>query len=526
MSGKSPAWEAYQARSDLSPFGSCALLLFALQLKFDLEDIALVATNSLTEGGNDKKVDLVYIDTDTGRAVLAQTYIAEKLIGKDGNLKTEAPANKASDLNTAVSWLLSRPLCDLPEGLRSHAEELRQAINNGLIQSIHIWYVHNLPESANVRDELTTVENTANSCLKTYFPGTGRVEIQSLEVGTNILEEWYRNLSTPILVTDEFNIPISGGFEISEADWTAFVTSIPAKWLYRLFQEHKTKLFSANVREYLGSRSVDKNINNGIKDTAHNDPGHFWVYNNGITALVHEFEPREENGSKIIHFRGISIINGAQTVGAIGNLESEPIDDTKVLIRFIMCNNSDTVYDVVRFNNSQNKITAPDFRSSDSVQRRLLEEFKTIPSVVYMPRRGGHEDTIKRNPNVLPSVTAGQVLAAFHDDPGVAYHEKTHMWEDDKLYSRYFNEQTSARHIIFAYSLLRSIESKKIDLWDKSGNNGLIEIEKTQLNFYRKRGSTFLMTSAIAKCLEIILDRQITNRFKLSFKKSFISGCH
>jgi len=434
--------------------------------------------------------------------------------------KKEAPAHKASDLNTAVSWLLNSPIADLPESIKSHATELRQAIRDGTVKDLHIWYVHNLLESQNVRKELTTVEHTAHSVVKTNFPGIDAPDIQATEVGVGTLEEWYESISTPILVTDEFVIPILGGFEITEADWRAYVTAVPASWLHDQFKRHKAKLLSANVREYLGSRSSDANINNGIKQTAGSDPRHFWVYNNGITALVHEFEARTRNGQKELRFKGISVINGAQTVGAIGNLDTPPNAKAMVQVRFITCTNDDTVYNVVRYNNTQNRITAPDFRSNDAVQRRLLEQFQNVPEVEYLPRRGGHEDVIKRRPNALPSVTAGQALAAFHGDPGIAYHQKTHMWEDDTLYSKYFGAHTSARHIVFACSLLKAIEQKKVALWTKSRDGTLIDVEKDQLEFFRKRGSTFLMTSAIAGCLELILSRALPNTFPLTFKSN------
>lgn len=506
--------EAFNSRDDLNQFGVDALLLFALQLRFGIEDVGVVASNSLTEGGDDKKADLVYIDSEVGHAVIAQTYMSQDMD------KKEAPANKASDLNTAVAWLLSRPTNGLPQGIKPHAEELHQVIEDKAIKTINIWYVHNLPESDNVKNELITVEHGARDAIKANFPAYDNIEIQALEVGIHTLEEWYKSISTPILVSEEFTIPISGGFEISDTDWKAYVTSIPARWLYEQFQAYKTDLFSANVRDYLGSRKVDENINNGIKDTAHSDPGHFWVYNNGITVLVHKFEPRKHGDIMEIYIKGFAIVNGSQTTGAIGNLNKPPDDNVKVQVRFITCTNPDTVYDIVKYNNSQNRITAPDFRSTDNIQRRLLTEFDDIPDVIYMPRRGGHEDAIKRRPNVLPSVSAGQALAAFHDDPGIAYHEKTHMWEDDNLYSRYFNSATTAKHIVFAYSLLKSVERKKLDLWNKSKANSLTEIEKRQLDFFRKRGSTFLMASAIARCLELFLDVSIPNSFRIAFKSN------
>jgi len=508
-------WKAFEARDDLEQFGNDALLLFAMQLRFGIEDISLLASNALTEGPNDKKTDLVYIDTESRYAVIAQTYISQD------KTKKEAPANKASDLNTAISWLLNSPISELPQTIKSSAIELRKAIDDGNIRYLNVWYVHNLLESQNVRNELDNVEHAVDSIVKTKFSSVTGIDIQAQEVGINTLEEWYESISTPILVTDDFTIPISGGFEIKEADWMAYVTSIPASWLYQQFKLYKTKLLSANVREYLGSRSVDNNINNGIKWTAGNDPEHFWVYNNGITALVLQFQERIDNKQKELYLEGMSIINGAQTVGAIGNLNDPPHSDAMVQVRFITCTSESTVYNVVRYNNTQNKITAPDFRSNDATQRRLLEEFQVVPDVDYLPRRGGHEDVIKRRPNALPSVTAGQALAAFHGDPGIAYHQKTHMWEDDTLYSTYFGSHTSARHIIFACSLLKAVEQKKLSLRNKSKDGDLINIEEKQLDFFRERGSTFMMVSAIARCLEIILGKALPSMFTLTFKTNF-----
>ena len=521
MDTKSPRWlEAFNSRDDLKQFGVDALLLFALQLRFGMEDISLIASNSLTDGSDDKKADLVYIDSGMGHAVIAQAYMTSSTTSRKGIPKGGAPSNKASDLNTAVGWLISRPIDDLPINIRPHAEELRQAIQDGVIKSIHIWYVHNLPESTNVQEELATVEHTAKSAIQSCFPGCTEIAIQAVEVGISTLNEWYESISTPILVSEEFAIPISGGFEIDDADWKSYVTSIPAKWLYDVWQSYKTKLLSANVRDYLGSRNADSNINHQIKQTAYSDPNHFWVYNNGITALVHEFKEIKSADKLEIYFRGISIVNGSQTTGVLGTLGEPPEDAAKVQVRFIMCNNAGTLKNIVLYNNSQNKITAPDFRSTDLIQRRLVDEFSNIPSVDYSPRRGGHEDAIKRRPNLLPSVIAGQALAAFHKDPDVAYHERTRMWDDDTLYSKYFNEQTSAIHIIFANSLLESVEKKKVDLLNKSKKDSLTNLEEKQLGFFRKRGSIFLMVSAIARCLEIFLDKQIPNPFKVAFKSN------
>ena len=57
-----------------------------------------------------------------------------------------------------------------------------------------------------------------------------------------------------------------------------------------MYVKYGRELFCANVRDYLGSRRSDKNINHNMKLTAQTAPERFWVYNNGITALVNDFE--------------------------------------------------------------------------------------------------------------------------------------------------------------------------------------------------------------------------------------------
>jgi AIPR protein len=229
-------------------------------------------------------------------------------------------------------------------------------------------------------------------------------------VGNETLSDWYADSLSPILVDEQFNVVVKDGFEIQADQWSAFVTALPASFLYRLYKKHKTKLFSANVRDYLGSRKTDQNINYGIKQTAEQSPDNFWVFNNGLTMLVNEFRfPGRKDGGARLTIRGLSIVNGAQTTGAIGSLKKLPDPSAFVPVRLIKTANRDVIYDVIRYNNSQNKVTAPDFRSTDRVQKRLKEEMTRVPNAEYEGgRRGGHEDIIRRRANLLPSNTVGQ----------------------------------------------------------------------------------------------------------------------
>jgi hypothetical protein len=507
-------YPALSSQSDLAQFKNNALLLFTLQIRFNIDDIVTTGTASITDSADDKKIDLIYIDEDKKIVVIAQSYISTDLN------KKSAPANKASDLNTGISWLLNREIDSLPNSLKSQAIELRHLLKDDNIDSFYAWYVHNLPESENVKQEMLTVDQTINSAIKTNFSESNLKNIYSFEIGIKTIEDWYKSILTPILVDDKFTIEIPGGYVLKHNDWEGFVTSISADWLYQIYRKFGSDLFSANVREYLGSRKSDANINYGIKYTAENEPKNFWIYNNGLTVLVHNFRSIKMKDKHSLEIEGISIVNGAQTTGAIGSLNNSPSSVANIPVRFIKCTNQDLIYNIVRYNNSQNKITAPDFRSNDSIQRRLVMEFNEIPGIEYSARRGGQDDIIRQRPNLIASVTAGQALASLNNDPEVAYHKKNKIWEDDVLYTKYFNDSTNARNIIYAYSLLKTIEERKIQLVNKSKSEDLTESESMQLEFFRKRGSIHMYLSAISKSLEIFLDKPIPSLLKTHFKKN------
>jgi hypothetical protein len=366
-----------------------AIGVFAINLRFNTDDIQTIAVESITGGGDDKKCDVLYLDKEREIVVIAQCYVSRKP-------RQAAPSDKAADLNTAITWLLSADSDRLPDALKGRADELRAAIHAGEIKQFYIWYVHNLPCSKNVKDELRAVENTARAALDDY-PSGQDINIFAEEICEKELERLYVQAERTVIVTDEIAMTVPDAIEIKEKDWISVVTTVPGTWLYDLYSTYKTDLFSANLRAYLGSRESDSNINNGIKKTAHEQPRNFYVYNNGITALVLDYElgRRSKRGRKL-NITGISIVNGAQTTGSIAS--DKPSPDLQVPIRFVKAKRDAIIEDVVRYNNSQNKLQAADFRSTDQIQQRLRVEFEAIPEAVYEGgRRGGASDVIRRS---------------------------------------------------------------------------------------------------------------------------------
>lgn len=502
-------WEDFSSRNNLIQYGSNALLLYALQLKLGIVDIDSVAAESITDGARDKKCDLIYLDENIGVAVVAQGYIRQ-------NPQTDdiAKSNKASDLNTASGWIFERKEDDLPEDIKDQVIALRHAIEKDAISTLYFWYVHNCKESQQVKEELETVELSSKTLLNKFKPDND-ICIYANEIGCETLEDWYASTANTILINDTISIPLHRkGFEIVGSNWKAFQTCIKGQQLYSLYKNYLDDLFSANPRRFLGidRRAKSKIINAGIKKTAEENPENFWAYNNGITALTHSYSIEDDN----LVCNGISIINGAQTTGSIGSLANEPSDNLYVSIRIIECTDGDTIKAIIDNNNKQNEMLPSDFRSNDSVQKRLRKEFERYPDIIY--NGGLRKNQTLRGKEMFDHFLVGQTLMAFHGDPVTAYSSKTEIWNNDKLYGSIFDENLTAEHIILVYSLSKAIDQIKLDLNQKKRINPLNSNEIKNSDFLSRRGGRILLLSAVATNLEIILNNSLGNIQRLQFK--------
>ncbi|GLY85972.1 AIPR family protein [Actinoallomurus iriomotensis] len=484
-------------RTGLNKYGNCKRLLFAAELILDLEDVHAVAAEALTDGPDDKACDFVYVDRELGLIVLAQAYEA-------GNpSKKSARQDKAMSLHQAVSWLFYQDVSDVPNRIRSAVEEIHAALYDNAIREIKVWYVHNLPESKNVEKELAAIQKTVSAAAKRFSDAV--IEVNAEEIGRHRLAEWYRTSRTPILVADELEIPASTWLSEQDPGWTAYSVTVPALWLNQLHWQHGEKLFSANVRGYLGHRKVEGNINQGIRNTLQNEPQNFWVYNNGITAVV---DDAWVDGDRLI-VRGLSIINGAQTAGALSDFRDEDLlADTKVSMRLVRCDDSKTLDNIIRFNNRQNPTEPMDYRSNDRVQRRLVAEFADLGIHSYTGGRRGVETRGKGGPDLIEVGTAAQALAAFHGMPGIAQQMPKRIWEDDVTYGFLFSASTSARHLIFCWTLRRAIEAYKQALMDAPYKDQPT-LKQEQRDYLNRKGSILLMVAAIGGCLDDLIDRAI-----------------
>ena len=184
----------------------------------------------------------------------------------------------------------------------------------------------------------------------------------NISVTTKNVSHGYIDLSdTPGLKDHKTIVAVVSGVELSE-----------------LFKKYRHRLFNENIRGYLGSRKVNKQIHETLKTS----PDLFYLYNNGISAVCSEMEVAPINKKETsfqAKCKGFQIINGAQTVASIGEFGRKCSSDTlkKVLVLIRITEGKDQTPNIVRFNNSQNVIKDSDFRSNDPIQIDLEDRIKS-----------------------------------------------------------------------------------------------------------------------------------------------------
>ena len=465
-----------------------AHLVWVMSMYLDEPDPEQLGVDCLTDQPNDKKLDFVYLDQDGRRVVLAQGYCADKTGGT-------APANKASDLNTAAAWLVSGDLAKVPSDLADAIRDCRAAIGQGDIDQVELLYVHNLTESKNVRDELETARKHLEKGISAHD-----IQVVAKEIGIEECERLFVARESGILVKEEITIPSKISFEESGPHWRAGIVSLPANWLFEQFHKYGQPLFSANYRGFLGV-SKRRKINAAIKQTAETTPQDFWVFNNGITLLTLDYKMSKDATTKI---SGCSVINGAQTTGSLSQIDAvkHDLSKVKVLARIVACGHQETVRNIVRYNNTQNEITTWDQYSNTETQKRLGDEFRELGHVYSLKRGFG------QSISGLGIEVVAQPLLAFGGDLDDAVRGKNTVFDRKASYNRAF-EGTSARHVLFVFTLARAIDDLRAELKILNSQGKLIKAQEKQLRIARSVRFKYFFMSVIAASLEATLQRKI-----------------
>jgi hypothetical protein len=212
-------------------------------------------------------------------------------------------------------------------------------------------------------------------------------------------------------------------------------------------------------------------VNDSLIDTLVNEPGRFWYFNNGITVLCEKVAKSPIGGTSKktgnFEFRGVSVVNGAQTVGCIGQAAQdhpEAVADARVTARFISLEDCppDFAGEVTRATNTQNRVERRDFVALDAEQERLATEL-AIDQKRYAIKSGEKSPPPQSGCTVVDATVA---LACAHPDVDLAVQAKREigrLWvgadsDGGTQYHRLFNSKLTGDRLWKSVQALRAID--------------------------------------------------------------------
>lgn len=498
----------FKLHPELAQFGNNALPLYASALFLDVDDFASFASNCLTDDPADKKADIIYISEADGLAFVAQGYTAQ-----DWG-QPSAPANKACDLNTAAAWLLQADINAVPPVIKSQAQMLRKCLADQSISRIIFAYAHNACISPTVKDELDTLQTMVGGL--SLCQG---VTIETVELGLQAVQELYLNSTGIIQVTEEIVLKSDEIISVPGNNWDSYVLTLNGEILRKLYEDHRSALFSANLRDFLGLRKNPRNVNNTIRDTAQQRPDEFFILNNGVTLITNQATLLDN--PRRLKVSGLSVVNGAQTTGSLFAAGALHASNVSLLARVIRVSDDTLIGKIVAGNNTQNSIAAWDRRSNDPLQDRIKGEF-AAKGISYVHRR----DSTRHSSSSIFAEQIGQMLCAFGGDLQTAIRAKAEIFESDATYAKVFPNSITIEHMYAVQTLGWAYDGVKSALRAKLNSKLATQIEQTQFQLIDFPASKQFVLAIFSHLREEIAGRPIPHASTLRFRQDKVISNH
>lgn len=190
--------------------------------------------------------------------------------------------------------------------------------------------------------------------------------------------------------------------------------------LVLLHGKYGKALYDRNIRVFLGHRTE---VNASIQQTLATKPQEFLYLNNGVTALCQEIQPKGakqgKGGRKRLKIKGLSVINGAQTIATSANFladnEKSDISSAKVSITLIKADSDgDFGKSVTRARNHQNPVLLSNFAALDDKQEDLRRAIAYLD--IHYSYKAEGPNTVNEA-NRIRIDEASQTLAMLQADP-------------------------------------------------------------------------------------------------------------
>ena len=242
---------------------------------------------------------------------------------------------------------------------------------------------------------------------------------------------------------------------------------VDATEIAELWKTHGTNLLSKNIRHFLGNTDS----NNAMNETLRNCPELFKYFNNGISVLCNSLKKTAFGGANtelgIFECSDIQIVNGAQTVGTIGEFYKNPNQESQnaeVFVKVISLEGAPSAFSTRQTiaNNTQNKVEKKDFVSLCPIQLKLKEELR-LDGITYHLKRGIDVPLLDEFNYTFDE--AATALAASQEEVTLSVQAKREvgkLWEslNSAPYTDLFNDQLTPTRLKHVLKINRAIKNE------------------------------------------------------------------
>ncbi|TPK79125.1 AIPR family protein [Mesorhizobium sp. B2-4-17] len=328
------------------------------------------ASQAVVDGANDNGIDAIYYDPTTATLILVQSKWNNSHGGSIDSAGVLKFVQGARDLISQKKDRFNEKVQDRWATIEDALGRVNSVVlvlgysGSGPLDSFVSHSLQEFVDSQNDTGDMFSFEVISQKQLFQYFVH----EAAPPQIDLTVRLSHYGLVETPLQA-------VYGQVSANDvADW---------------YRKYGNNLFAQNIRNFLGLKSE---VNTAIAKSLVEAPANFWYFNNGLTILAEKMKKQAIGGADrsvgIFDCSGVTVVNGAQTVGTIGRTlvgGSEAALQARIII--VDDPNSLMGQLITRASNTQNRIDARNFVALDPQQERIRTEL-LVSGVNYEYREG------------------------------------------------------------------------------------------------------------------------------------------
>lgn len=408
------------------------------------------AKDCITDGANDKQIDAVYINNQDSTIYIIQGKFLS------GEYVDAEPVREV-----LASWMLIQDLDKLQDSanakLKVKINEISAALEDDYAICFELITTAQLSEQAQA-DAETFTKKLADS---------DELNANLVVVDNEMLKFKYDEALNKTNNYINFTFMLEPGkyLELEVNGTRAVLAAVPLKDCVNIPGIKDGRLFRKNVRQSLGNSNK---VNKGIARTIKKEPGDFFFYHNGITAICSKIDIQDGR----ITVKDLNIVNGCQSLSTIFNCgESAKKSYGYILFKFYEMSNNEKADKITNSTNSQSAVKARDLRSNDKIVLSIKKNYEqTYPNGYMVTKRGENVDTSKYDADHIIQLTdLGKELVAWHSQrPTLSYSET-------KIFDIYFTQLFKKDYPAEDVQALHELHSAVMSKWTPDNPMGINE---------------------------------------------------